>query len=397
MGKSRKRKSSHRFHFKKKVIKKEHRKAINSQFKLINGDAKPRKIKVSLNAKRIEKVDRETKRFHLLHCEIIEYANSVEPKGNSLTLRELTIKLFTDIMDQGFPNWTVKIFGSYAQGTQTKYSDLDFVVFKSVIEELTDMNMLFQIKRYLWKKYFAAGMRLIHAKVPIIKLTCRKTGINMDISVNRSNGCEAAIIINSRLKELPVLHPIILLLKMLLRKNNLNEPHTGGMSSFLLFSLVFFYYQRIVKNQGGTLEIEPRKGSTDSETTWSEEDTIIHSEEKTLKDNEELLKKLNSMMNYGKFLNGFLKFCSTFDYENLTISLRNGGMFLIRKDLDDVDVSGLYDKRILSVENFQDKTLNIGRSCFNFFYIRELFQKTLFSLEKTIASNDESILSALNL
>ena len=388
--------TSNQFHLSRTQRRRLRNKARQAQYKLINGDDEPKRITVSFNHKKIDKVDRETERFQLLHREIVEYVNKIEPRGEKLSLREDTIKIFTDIMEEGFPNWIVKIFGSYAQGTQTIYSDLDFVVFKSKDDELiNDFDMLHMIKNYLYKKHFSYKMRLIKAKVPIIKATCQRTGINLDISVNRLNGCAAAFIINNKLREIPVLHPIILLLKMVLRKAELNEPHTGGMGSFLLFSLVFFYYQRIVKNQGGLLEIDSGKGILDVETAWSEEDSVIPSEDNSLEANEELLKRLNAQMNYGKFLNGFLKFCSTFDSENITISLRKGGMFLQRKTLDDDD--DMQNYTILSVENFQDKNLNIGRSCYNFWQIQKEFYNVLSILEQKIASNDQSILSALNL
>ena len=388
--------TSNQFHLSRTQRRRLRNKARQAQYKLINGDDEPKRITVSFNHKKIDKVDRETERFQLLHREIVEYVNKIEPRGEKLALREDTIKIFTDIMEEGFPNWIVKIFGSYAQGTQTIYSDLDFVVFKSKDDDLiNDFDMLHMIKNYLYKKHFSYKMRLIKAKVPIIKATCQRTGINLDISVNRFNGCAAAVIINNKLREIPVLHPIILLLKMVLRKAELNEPHTGGMGSFLLFSLVFFYYQRIVKNQGGLLEIDSGKGILDVETAWSEEDSVIPSEDNSLEANEELLKRLNAQMNYGKFLNGFLKFCSTFDSENITISLRKGGMFLQRKTLDDDD--DMQNYTILSVENFQDKNLNIGRSCYNFWQIQKEFYNVLSILEQKIASNDQSILSALNL
>lgn len=388
--------TSNQFHLSRTQRRRLRNKARQAQYKLINGDDEPKRITVSFNHKKIDKVDRETERFQLLHREIVEYVNKIEPRGEKLSLREDTIKIFTDIMEEGFPNWIVKIFGSYAQGTQTIYSDLDFVVFKSKDDELiNDFDMLHMIKNYLYKKHFSYKMRLIKAKVPIIKATCQRTGINLDISVNRFNGCAAAVIINNKLREIPVLHPIILLLKMVLRKDELNEPHTGGMGSFLLFSLVFFYYQRIVKNQGGLLEIDSGKGILDVETAWSEEDSVIPSEDNSLEANEELLKRLNAQMNYGKFLNGFLKFCSTFDSENITISLRKGGMFLQRKTLDDDD--DMQNYTILSVENFQDKNINIGRSCYNFWQIQKEFYNVLSILEQKIASNDQSILSALNL
>ena len=89
---------------------------------------------------------------------------------------------------------------------------------------------------------FSRNIRLIKARVPILKATCSLTGINVDISVNRDNGYKAAKIIRNILAKYKVLKPTIIILKILLKKNNFNDAHTGGMSSFLLFHLVYFFY-----------------------------------------------------------------------------------------------------------------------------------------------------------
>ena len=170
------------------------------------------------------------------HQELIDYASHIEPKESLLDKRSMTLKLFMDIIKDKYPQWDIKTFGSYAQGTQTIYSDLDLVIFKKEKEHLTDYEMLKEISQWLRRKQFGYNIQFIKARVPIIKVICQKTGISIDISVNRANGYEAAQIIRKKLEEIPVLKPIILFLKRLLRLEHLNEAHIGGMSSFLLLS-----------------------------------------------------------------------------------------------------------------------------------------------------------------
>ena len=181
--------------------------------------------------------------------EIKDYVNFITLKGENLIKREKTITELKKIINKKYPNWSIKIFGSYSQGISTIYSDLDFVIFnneKNIF--LTDLDQLILIKKLLYNQRFGYNIILIKARVPIVKVICRKNGINCDISVNRKNGCQAAEIIKSKLNEFSILKPIIMLLKVILRKYELNEAHNGGMSSFLLFSIVFYYFQRIMKS-----------------------------------------------------------------------------------------------------------------------------------------------------
>ena len=89
--------------------------------------------------------------------------------------------------------------------------------------------------RILKQNDFSNNIRLIKARVPILKATCTKTQISVDISVNRHNGYHAADLIKNILSRHKILKPIIIIIKILLRQYNLNESHSGGMSSFLLF------------------------------------------------------------------------------------------------------------------------------------------------------------------
>lgn len=328
------------------------------------------------------------------HQELIDYAYHIEPKESLLDKRSMTLKLFMDIIKDKYPQWDIKTFGSYAQGTQTIFSDLDLVIFKKEKEHLTDYEMLKEISQWLRRKQFGYNIQFIKARVPIIKVICQKTGISIDISVNRSNGYEAAQIIRKKLEEIAVLKPIILFLKILLRVEHLNEAHIGGMSSFLLFSLVFFYYQRIVKNHQAVIDIEPGLASGSDQTETDDDDSkVTESNKKGKHISRETLEQINKNINNAKFLLGFLKFYGiVFNYKESGISLRNGGEFYYKVERDDMECSEL-----LSVENFQDQNNDIGRSCFCFEKIRWLFKKTYQILEEKLKKNQLSFLASLNL
>ena len=175
--------------------------------------------------------------------EIIEYVNYIIPKNLSLNQRQKTKELLTDIIKKYKPDWEVVLFGSFSQNTSTVFSDLDFVILsKENASKKIDYQDLKFIHKKLRNEGFSQNIILIKARVPILKGTCNLTGIHVDISMNRDNGYKAATIIRKILRKYKILKPTIIILKILLKINHLNAASSGGMSSFLLFHLVYFFY-----------------------------------------------------------------------------------------------------------------------------------------------------------
>ena len=188
----------------------------------------------------------ETKKIQNINSrfnsEIYEYVNYIIPKNYSLSQRQNTKQRLINIIRKYQPQWKIILFGSFSQNTSTIFSDLDFAIISNVdSSRKKDFNELIYIMKILRNEGFSRNIRLIRARVPILKATCSLTGINVDISVNRDNGYKAARIIRNILAKYKVLKPTIIILKILLKINNFNDAHTGGMSSFLLFHLVYFF------------------------------------------------------------------------------------------------------------------------------------------------------------
>jgi DNA polymerase sigma len=91
----------------------------------------------------------------------------------------------------------------------------------------------------------------------------------------------------------------MVLLKCFLRQRSYNESFTGGISSFLLFNLVYAYFQYFIKNKSFD---EINHVSVSSE---EEEETNSSSEGGGGEPQE---KKIENNLTLGSFLLGFLKF-----------------------------------------------------------------------------------------
>ena len=194
-----------------------------------------------------EKIEDKNLRFSK---EIIEYVNYIVPNNTSLSMRRTTVQILKQIIERKRPEWKVYLFGSFRQGTSTVFSDLDFeIIIDNNSSRKKDIDELFFLMRILKQNDFSNNIRLIKARVPILKATCTETKISVDISVNRHNGYHAADLIKNILSRHKILKPIIIIIKILLRQYNLNESHSGGMSSFLLFHLVYFFYIKYKKGE----------------------------------------------------------------------------------------------------------------------------------------------------
>ena len=90
---------------------------------------------------------------------------------------------------------------------------------------------------------------IIHAKVPIIQAKYHKTNIQLDISVDRKLGYEDSNIIKEIISKHTILKQVIIILKIFLSVKKLNKSKEGGINSFLLFHLVYYFFKSKTKDR----------------------------------------------------------------------------------------------------------------------------------------------------
>ena len=370
-----------------------------------------------------QKIDNIKKRFHQ---EIIDYVNYITPKGETLTIREKTFHLLTDIIQKYKPDWKVVLFGSYSQNTPTIFSDLDFLIlYNNDSSKNFDIKEMYNLMNILKKEEFSKNIRLVKARVPILKATCTITGINIDISMNRQNGCHAALVIRKILKKYNILKPSIIILKILLTKFNLNESHSGGMNSYLLFHLVYFLLvhkfnkknndekneynpNNIISNENDTnnknIEDKEKAHSSKDKEDKNNNESSSNSEEKKIynddKSNNNIIINNNYKeeekkyeINLSVFIILFLKYYGyEFEYEKYGFSLNdnNFGNIFNKEERTDMECS-----KTICVESIIEHGLDVGKSCFNYEKIVNLFKAAYNKIKLEIENNTCSLLQSL--
>jgi DNA polymerase sigma len=300
--------------------------------------------------------------------------------------------------------------------------------------------------------------------------------------MNHINGCQTGLLIRKILDKNFFLKPVIIILKVLLKMNDLNEASCGGMSSFLLFHLVFFYYNKYKKeineknlfnqmynineeekeykllcedisNNSNGNDINMEVSSFDSNSnmksinsydnsTYSsktvfstfEEDNSNNSDSifpknnssgiqskttsKSINDNDNIYignsdsnidyisesmystkssnkheKSNDEIINLGEFLLSFLKFYGyDFDYENLGFSINKNNFCTTFFKIERTDMEC---GNGLCVESLQDKSVNVGKICYNYSKIVSLFKEIYGKIKIGIKNNTCSILKSL--
>ena len=185
----------------------------------------------------------------------------------------------------------MKIFGSYCTGLSLHWSDIDLVVspdtsksnsgvqpfdnFNSRYDPTALQNIKYQLEaeKNNDKAKWLKNLDYIDARWPIVNLSCSllklaneeripikqkyisvyEQDFQMDISYMIDNrhpinyiehtGNKVIQMVTAYKKEYPVLKPLMLVLKQLLKVNGLNSPRHGGLGSYSLLMLIVGFLQ----------------------------------------------------------------------------------------------------------------------------------------------------------
>ena len=287
-----------------------------------------------------------------LHYEILDFCDFIKLTTEEIDLREKTYNYIKSVIEAKFVEYKCILYGSFKTQLSLPDSDIDILIVqknenkineensesekekeKDIINEIIKKiyNVLFDTKKFTY-------IEMIKAKVPIIKCTLKETEINVDISFFRKNGADAVKTIEKIIDIFPEIRPLTLVIKYTLRQRQLNEIYKGGISSFIIFSLIYYYMSDIRKK----ILDDIKKGKKEGELTL------------------------------GHLLVGFFNFYGfMFNYDELGISIRSGCFLYKRKE---------QKPNTLSIENFQDINQDMGKNCYNFKKVVETFRNARDSL-----------------
>lgn len=185
--------------------------------------------------------------------------------SNQDTRRQAAIERLSRLVTTLWPRSQVKIYGSHVTGLSLPSSDLDFVVClpavhknapavapgvlegRNAINESSQKLLARKLKGESWID--PRSIKIIdRTVVPVIKVSTkdnRSRMLHLDISFAgpEHHGLEAIEMITNITRELPMVRPLVLVLKQFLIDRSLLTAYTGGLSSYCLFLMLTRYLQ----------------------------------------------------------------------------------------------------------------------------------------------------------
>lgn len=333
-------------------LKKEiNKKIMDTQFLSLENNNKPITIQY-LNKKFINynyDLNFQDKNNYIINClskDLSEYVlyvtEHIKKSGN---IYEELIKNVQNAVNECLEDYEVHLYGSHATNLCLPWSDLDLVLISKKNNQIsldTKHLLLSKLNEYLKHQSWVKDTNYISsANIPIVKLFSIEKYNNMPIDISIQDekhfGLKCVDLVKQFMNKYESLKPLVLALKNILKRGNLNDPYKGGISSYGLILMIVYFLQQ--QSYAG-IDIN-------------------------LNDN-----------NLGKLFFDFLQFYAIeFDFNKSVIYLKNN-----INDLDDLKYQNIAHTSGFIIIDPLNSGNNVAKSCFQYLRIRMAFIISLKAL-----------------
>ena len=203
----------------------------------------------------IQDKDKDNYIINCLSKDIIDFQKYVTYNISALSnvFKELLFNVEKSVNDT-IPDYQVHLYGSHATNLCLPWSDLDIVLIpkNNININRGDNNHALLSKLYenLRNQKWVKDINYIsNASIPIIKIYSIDVynNIPIDISIQEENhfGLKCVELVKQFMNQFESLKLLVLPLKNILKRANLNDPYKGGISSYgLILMIVYFLKQQ---------------------------------------------------------------------------------------------------------------------------------------------------------
>ena len=230
---------------------------------IINNDNNQRKINY-LNKKFInynynfEHIQDKEKNNYIINClskDISEFESFVtmQIKSSSNIFQDL-LKNVEKAVNECIPDYQVHLYGSHATNLCLPWSDLDVVLIPknlNMIYNKSENNRSLLSKLYenlKSQKWVKDILYISNASIPIIKIYSIGiyNNIPIDISIQEEThfGLKCVELVKQYMNQYESLKPLVLSIKNILKRANLNDPYKGGISSYGLILMIIYFLKQ---------------------------------------------------------------------------------------------------------------------------------------------------------
>ena len=193
--------------------------------------------------------------IYVLNClskDIIDYQQFVsEHIQREQNIYSMLIQNLQSAVNESIHDYDVHLYGSHATNLCLPWSDLDVVLIPRTPKPTTLNNpiLLSQLYENIKKQPWVKDSKFISgATIPIIKLVTIEQfnlmSIDISIQDERHFGLKCVDLVKNFITQYESLKPLVLALKNILKKANLNDPYKGGISSYGLILMIVSFLQK---------------------------------------------------------------------------------------------------------------------------------------------------------
>ena len=199
-----------------------------------------------------------------LHNLIIDFQKQIHKKILSLHEKKYNsiVLLCQKIKDHFKCGLSIIIYGSYSIGLELEESDIDISVellpdsnnikHNNNISQKTTPQLIYELNNYLSNfPEFKELNPIVTTKIPILKMIIEQDNnrTKVDLTFNLKEIKTTINFYNNIIKRYPQIKLLTLLIKHLVKKNNLSNVYEGGFSSHSIFIMVVSNVRQLLKNK----------------------------------------------------------------------------------------------------------------------------------------------------
>lgn len=336
------------------------------------------------------------------------FMSYMEPTAHEMALRMDLVERFTKLIASFKINATVRPVGSYVTGLYLPTSDIDMVL---TFETGTTgsyglMSMPSSYSKYelssVLSKIQASGFatkvdNVLQASVPLIRITDKKTGLEIDLTAADTHGVKATEAVLKWTKEDgELVKALIAVVKMFLGIRKCGTTYTGGINSYVLVWMVVAWVHlewpavKEKARQMSTMDDNDLSGLTSALQVLSVHNTTINSgrapHRATGVAGTSTARPVRLQMpeDFGNALKAFLKFYGeSFDYYTRAIKIEPKPAYQIKTYR--YSRYPRTQQYLLSITDPVDSSIDMGEKAYAIKHVQASFKeayKTISRLEK---------------
>jgi non-canonical poly(A) RNA polymerase PAPD5/7 len=237
----------------------------------------------------------------------------MEPTSQEVRMRKDLVQRFTKLITSVNMNASIRPVGSYVTGLYLPTSDIDMVITFPLLGGYS--SRLYTLIGKIRQSGFASKIEdVLHASVPLIRITDKITGIQIDLTAADTHAVKATEAVQEWLQHSSPAKPLLSVVKMFLSIRRCGTTYTGGINSYALFWMVVAWVK---------LEMPKKKPVITSFSDYDSLTTALGGLSMSMsKENTSISSSNSETVDLGELLIKFLKFYGEeFDYERNSIKI----------------------------------------------------------------------------